>query len=83
MEPMQQNETDREARLRELASKLFFSMENQGGRPQQPVLRCSVGLHVASDLRCSYQQHIAPIDFNHDVVPCNVADNCPLEACGR
>ena len=47
MEPMQQNETDREARLRELASKLFFSMENQGGRPQQPVLRCSVGLHVS------------------------------------
>ena len=32
MEPMQQNETDREARLRELASKLFFSMENEGGR---------------------------------------------------
>jgi hypothetical protein len=32
MEPMQQNETDREARLRELASKLFFSMVNQGGR---------------------------------------------------
>jgi hypothetical protein len=31
MEPMQQNETDREPRLRELASKLLFSMENQGG----------------------------------------------------
>jgi hypothetical protein len=32
MEPMHQNEPDREARLRELASQLLFSMENQGGR---------------------------------------------------
>jgi len=29
---MHQNEPDREARLRELASQLLFSMENQGGR---------------------------------------------------
>jgi hypothetical protein len=26
------NEPDREAQLRELASRLFFSMENEGGR---------------------------------------------------
>jgi hypothetical protein len=32
MEPMHQNEPDREALLRELASQLLFSMENQGGR---------------------------------------------------
>jgi hypothetical protein len=32
MKPMHQNEPDREARLRELASQLLFSMENQGGR---------------------------------------------------
>ena len=32
MEAMQQNETERETHLRELASKLFFSMENQGDR---------------------------------------------------
>jgi len=29
---MQQNETERETHLRELASKLLFSMENEGGR---------------------------------------------------
>jgi hypothetical protein len=29
---MQENEADREARLRELASKLFFILENQGLR---------------------------------------------------
>jgi len=29
---MQQKETKREAHLRELASKLFFLMENDGGR---------------------------------------------------
>jgi hypothetical protein len=32
MEAMQQNETKREGHLRELASKLLFSMENEGGR---------------------------------------------------
>ena len=32
MKPMHQNEPDREALLRELASQLLFSMENQGGR---------------------------------------------------
>jgi hypothetical protein len=29
---MQENEADREARLRELASKLFFTLKNQGFR---------------------------------------------------
>jgi hypothetical protein len=83
MEPMQQNETDREARLRELASKLFFSMENQGGRPQQPVLRCSVGLHVSQTFGARTNSTSRPLIFNHDVVPCNVTGDCPLEACGR
>jgi len=32
MAAMQQNETERETHLRELASKLLFSMENEGGR---------------------------------------------------
>ena len=32
MKAMQQNETKREAHLRELASRLLFSMENEGGR---------------------------------------------------
>jgi hypothetical protein len=31
MEAMQQNETEREAHLRELASRLLFSMEHEGG----------------------------------------------------
>jgi hypothetical protein len=29
---MQENEADREARLREVASKLFFTLKNQGSR---------------------------------------------------
>jgi hypothetical protein len=29
---MQESEADREARLRELASKLLFTMQNQGSR---------------------------------------------------
>jgi hypothetical protein len=29
---MQENEADREARLREIASKLFFTLKNQGLR---------------------------------------------------
>jgi hypothetical protein len=29
---MQENEADREARLRELASKLFFTLKSQGSR---------------------------------------------------
>src|SRR5262249_18287834 len=41
------------------------------------------GLYVASDLWSSYQQHIAPVDFNDDVVSCNVTGNCPLETRGR
>jgi hypothetical protein len=53
------------------------------GRPQQPVLRCSGRARDASDLWCSYQQHVAFIDFNHNVVPCNVTGDCPLQACGR
>src|SRR5262245_12374793 len=32
MKAMQQNETKREAHLRELASRLLFSMENEGAR---------------------------------------------------
>jgi hypothetical protein len=32
MAAMQQNDAEREAHLRELASKLFFSMEDEGGR---------------------------------------------------
>jgi hypothetical protein len=56
---MQESEADREARLRELASKLLFTMQNQGSR---------FGLYRDADVSRSVRHEGLTLDEVEDIL---------------